>query len=103
MSSLDMGKGNIRKLFGKIKDIVPIPNLVEIQSSSFNDFVQLDMLPEERKNIGLEKVLRDVFPIEYEDKLSLEYVSYELGQWECACGKLTGLFNRYQWTCQSCN
>lgn len=95
--------GTVRKPFGKIKDIVPIPNLVEIQSSSFNDFVQLDMLPEERQNIGLEKVLKDVFPIEYEEKLSLEYVSYELGQWECACGKLTGLTSRYQWVCQSCN
>lgn len=95
--------GTVRKPFGKIKDIVPIPNLVEIQSSSFNDFVQLDMLPEERQNIGLEKVLKDVFPIEYEGKLSLEYVSYELGQWECACGKLTGLVNRYQWVCQACN
>ena len=45
-----------------------------------NDFVQLDYLPQERKLIGLEKVLRDIFPIEYEDKLSLEYVSYELGR-----------------------
>lgn len=53
--------GTVRKVFGKIKDVVPIPNLVEIQSSSFNDFVQLDMLPEERANIGLEKVLRDIF------------------------------------------
>ena len=92
----------LRKSFGKIKDIVPIPNLIEIQSSSFNEFVQLDMLPEERQTVGLEKVLRDVFPIEYEDKLSLEYVSYELGNWSCACGKLTGMENRYSWTCSGC-
>lgn len=102
MSNLDMGKGNIRKSFGKIKDIVPVPNLIEIQSSSFNDFVQLDFLPDERKLIGLEKVLKDVFPIEYEDKMSLEYVSYELGTWACTCGKLTGIENRYQWQCSSC-
>lgn len=102
MSNLDMGKGTIRKSFGKIKDIVPVPNLIEIQSSSFNDFVQLDFLPDERKLIGLEKVLRDVFPIEYEDKMSLEYVSYELGSWQCTCGKLTGIENRYQWSCSSC-
>lgn len=102
MSNLDMGKGNIRKSFGKIKDIVPVPNLIEIQSSSFNDFVQLDFLPDERKLIGLEKVLKDVFPIEYEDKMSLEYVSYELGSWACTCGKLTGIENRYQWSCSSC-
>ncbi|MEX0848843.1 MAG: DNA-directed RNA polymerase subunit beta [Candidatus Dependentiae bacterium] len=97
MSNLHTGKINIRKLFGKIKDIVPVPNLIEIQSSSFNDFVQLDYLPEERKQIGLEKVLRDIFPIEYEDRMSLEYVSYELGSWSCTCGKLTGIENRYKW------
>ncbi|MCX5921959.1 MAG: DNA-directed RNA polymerase subunit beta [Candidatus Dependentiae bacterium] len=102
MSNVDMGKGNIRKSFGKIKSIVPVPNLIEIQSTSFNDFVQLDYLPEERQLIGLEKVLKDVFPIEYEDKMSLEYVSYELGSWACTCGKLTGIENRYQWSCSSC-
>ncbi len=102
MSDFQVGKGTIRKSFGKIKTIVPVPNLIEIQSNSFNDFVQFDYLPEERKLIGLEKVLRDVFPIEYEDKMSLEYVSYELGNWACTCGKLTGIENRYQWTCTSC-
>lgn len=100
MSNVRMG--TIRKSFGKIKDIVPIPNLIEIQSSSFNDFAQLDCLPEERQLIGLEKVLRDVFPIEYEDKLSLEYVSYELGHWACTCGKLTGTEGRYSWECSAC-
>ena len=71
MSDFCMDKSNLRKSFGRIKDIVPVPNLIEIQSSSFNDFVQLDFLPDERKLIGLEKVLRDIFPIEYEDKMSL--------------------------------
>ncbi len=102
MSNIRIDRNTVRKSFGKIEDIVPVPNLIEIQSSSFNDFVQLDFLPEERALIGLEKVLRDVFPIEYEDKLSLEYVSYELGYWACACGKLTGIENRYQWQCSSC-
>lgn len=102
MSNVCGDKSTIRRSFGKIPDIVPVPNLIEIQSLSFNEFAQLDCLPEERKLIGLEKVLRDVFPIEYEDKMSLEYVSYELGNWACACGKLTGIENRYQWSCSSC-
>lgn len=97
-----MGKGNVRKSFGRIQDIVPVPNLIEIQSTSFNDFVQFDYLPEEREFIGLERVLHDVFPIDYENKLSLEYVSYELGNWACTCGKLTGIENRYSWSCSSC-
>lgn len=102
MSKLHMCKNNIRRSFGKIKDIAPVPNLIEIQSSSFNEFAQLDFLPEERKLVGLEKVLRDIFPIDSNDKMSLEYVSYELGHWACTCGKLTGIENRYQWTCSSC-
>jgi DNA-directed RNA polymerase subunit beta len=97
-----MSKDTIRKSFGKIKDVVPVPNLIEIQSKSFNDFAQLDYVPSERKLIGLEKVLRDIFPIDYGDKMSLEYVSYELGNWACTCGKLTGIVNRYTWTCSSC-
>lgn len=103
MSNMLISKSTLRKQYGKIKDVVPVPNLIEIQSTSFNDFVQLDYLPQERKLIGLEKVLRDIFPIEYEDKLSLEYVSYELGRWSCTCGKLTGIESRYQWRCTSCN
>lgn len=102
MSKLHISKNNIRRSFGKIKDIAPVPNLIEIQSTSFNEFAQLDFLPSERKLVGLEKVLKDVFPIEYNDKMSLEYVSYELGQWACTCGKLTGIENRYQWSCSSC-
>src|SRR5437762_13853802 len=102
MSNVHISKGVLRRQYGKIRDVVPVPNLIEIQSTSFNDFVQLDCLPEERKHIGLEKVLRDVFPIEYEDKLSLGYVSYELGHWTCTCGKLAGIENRYQWSCSSC-
>lgn len=102
MSSLHTGKETVRRSFGKIKDIVPVPNLIEVQSRSFNEFAQLDYLPSERQLIGLEKVFKDVFPIDYHDKMSLEYVSYELGNWACTCGKLTGIVNRYTWNCSSC-
>lgn len=102
MSSLRTGRETVRKSFGKIKDIVPVPNLIEIQSRSFNEFAQLDCLPSERQLIGLEKVFRDVFPIDYGDKMSLEYVSYELGHWACTCGKVSGITNRYTWHCSSC-
>lgn len=102
MSSLRTGSETVRRSFGKIKDIVPVPNLIEVQSKSFNDFVQLDFLSTERQLIGLEKVFRDVFPIDYNDKMSLEYVSYELGSWACTCGKVTGITQRYTWSCSSC-
>ena len=102
MSRIRRDKEVIRRSFGKIKEVVSLPNLIEIQSKSFNDFVQLDFLPSERKNVGLEKVLRDIFPIEHSDALSLEYVSYELGDWSCICQQLTGVENRYSWRCSSC-
>ncbi len=102
MSNFRRVKGTIRKSFSKIQDIVPVPNLIEIQSASFNDFVQLDYLPEEREHVGLEKVLRDIFPVEHDSDLSLEYVSYEIGNWACTCGKVTGIENRYKWSCSSC-
>ncbi|MBP9764894.1 DNA-directed RNA polymerase subunit beta [Candidatus Babeliales bacterium] len=87
----------IRKSFRKNKALVAVPNLIEVQSDSFNEFVQLDFLSEERKNIGLEKAFRDIFPIECGPKISLDYVSYELGNWACSCGSLTGITNRYTW------
>ncbi len=103
MSHLDPSKQVVRRSFGRLKSAVPVPNLIEVQSKSFNDFVQLDYLPAERAGVGLEKVLRDIFPIDYEGKMSLEYVSYQLGDWACTCGKLTGISNRYTWTCRACN
>ena len=97
MSEVQSGVTFLRKMFGKTKEVVALPNLIEVQSKSFNDFVQLDYLPSERLNIGLEKVLRDIFPVEYNSRISLEYVSYELGDWACICGALTGISARYQW------
>jgi len=102
MSQFGRGKGILRKSFGKIKEVVSLPNLIEVQSQSFNSFVQFDCVPSDRKNVGLEKVLRDTFPIEHNERVSLEYVSYELGCWSCICGALEGLENRYKWTCSSC-
>jgi DNA-directed RNA polymerase subunit beta len=102
MSQFGKNKGIIRKSFGKIREVVSLPNLIEVQSKSFNDFVQLDSLPSERKKVGLEKVFRDTFPIEHKDRVSLEFVSYELGEWSCVCGSLKGIEARYKWNCSSC-
>jgi len=42
----------VRKSFSKLKDVVPVPNLIEVQSKSFNEFAQLDYLPQERQVVG---------------------------------------------------
>ena len=53
----------VRHDFSKIKTAVPIPNLIEIQRESYNRFLQMDMLPEEREPTGLQAVFKSVFPI----------------------------------------
>ena len=70
-----------RKNFGKLKDTLTPPNLIEIQINSYLDFLQKDEPIQERKNDGLEAVFREVFPIEsYDGRLVLEFVSYMIGE-----------------------
>jgi DNA-directed RNA polymerase subunit beta len=70
----------LRKNFAKIKKIIDIPNLIDIQKNSYKRFLQIDIPPELRKNSGLEAVFRSVFPIkDFSETASLEYVSYSLG------------------------
>ncbi len=69
------------KNFGKIKETYKLPNMVEIQVKSYNDFIQLDVPKSKRKRIGLEAVLQDAFPIEsFDGSHKLEYVSYSIGK-----------------------
>ncbi len=56
-------KHNIRKSFGQIPDLVEIPNLLEIQKNSYDLFLQKDIKPEDREDIGLQAVFNKVFPI----------------------------------------
>ncbi|EDY81372.1 DNA-directed RNA polymerase, beta subunit [Verrucomicrobiia bacterium DG1235] len=66
--------------FGKLKDVITPPNLIEIQINSYLDFLQKDTPISERKNDGIEAVFREVFPIEsYDGRLVLEFVSYTVG------------------------
>ena len=68
--------------FGKIKEIVAPPNMIELQTNSYAEFLQADAAPKKRqKNAGLEAVFREVFPIEsYDGKCKLDYDSYEAGE-----------------------
>jgi DNA-directed RNA polymerase subunit beta len=66
----------IRKNFGKIKKIVEIPDLIGVQRDSFRRFMQMDVPPEQRKDIGLQAVYKSVFPIkDFTGSASLEFVS----------------------------
>ncbi len=66
--------------FGKLKEVIAPPNLIEIQITSYLDYLQKGVPEKQRKNQGLEAVFREVFPIEsYDGRLVLEYVSYTIG------------------------
>lgn len=69
-----------RVSFREKKDIIDLPNLLEIQIKSYNQFLQIDQLPNERENIGLQEVFNEIFPIKsYDEKTILEFLSYSLG------------------------
>ncbi|MCG2759523.1 MAG: DNA-directed RNA polymerase subunit beta [Desulfobacteraceae bacterium] len=71
----------IRKNFGKIRKIVEIPDLISVQRESFSRFLQMDVSPEKRKDIGLQAVFKSVFPIkDFTGSASLEFVSYKFGE-----------------------
>src|SRR5262245_25199547 len=78
--------------FSKIRTTVPIPNLIEIQKKSYERFLQMNRLPSEREDAGLQSVFKSVFPIsDFRENSSLEFIEYSIGNWECKCGKLQGL------------
>ncbi|MCI0538770.1 MAG: DNA-directed RNA polymerase subunit beta [Verrucomicrobiales bacterium] len=67
--------------FGKIKEVIAPPNLIEIQVNSYREFLQAEVAPTKRKNMGLQAVFTEVFPIEsYDGKCVLDYHSYEIGE-----------------------
>ncbi len=71
---------NVRN-FGRFGDAVDVPPLSDVQTRSYDRFLQLDSSVDNRSATGLEGVLREIFPIEsYDKKISLEYVRYELGK-----------------------
>ena len=67
--------------FGKIKEIIAPPNLIELQTNSYREFLQAECPPSKRKNLGLQAVFTEVFPIEsYDGKCVLDFHSYEIGE-----------------------
>jgi len=78
--------------FAKIRTSIPIPNLIEIQKNSYERFLQMRVLPQDREEAGLQSVFKSIFPItDLRENCSLEFVEYSIGNWECKCGRLVGL------------
>lgn len=66
--------------FSEKVDIIDLPNLIEVQLKSYNQFLQSNKFPEERENAGLQEIFQDIFPIlSYNQETVLEFISYSLG------------------------
>src|SRR6202789_3008805 len=88
--------------FSKIPTSIQIPNLIEVQRRSYERFLQMDKLPQEREDNGLQSVFTSVFPItDFRNVSELEFVDYAIGNWECKCGHLKGL-NHLRTACCNC-
>src|SRR6202166_4561513 len=73
------GQKRIRKNFGRIPEIGPMPNLIDLQRSSYERSLQMALTAENRGNVGLQEVFRSVFPIrDFSERAQLEFVRYEL-------------------------
>ncbi len=88
--------------FSKIKTAVRIPNLIEVQRESYQRFLQMELLPNERDLVGLQAVFKSTFPIsDFRDTSSLEFVEFRIGNWMCKCGQLQGL-HHLRSNCKTC-
>ncbi len=91
-----------RVSFSKIFSQPAIPDLLELQKKSYKEFLQMGVLPEKRKNVGIEAAFRTVFPIsDLRGNVVLDFVSYSLGDWSCKCGQFTGIENALP-VCTNC-
>ncbi len=69
----------IRRSFGRIPEVTPMPNLIDVQRSSYEAFLQMNVTPDSRTHTGLQEVFKSVFPIDdFAGRGRLEFVSYEL-------------------------
>lgn len=88
--------------FSKIITSAQIPNLIEVQRESYNRFLQMDLIPEEREPVGLQSVFGSIFPVsDFRETATLEYVEYQIGNWQCKCGNLEGL-EHLRANCKEC-
>jgi len=68
-----------RRYFGNIEEVIEPPNLIEVQSKSYEDFLQQDIAPSQRTETGLQAVFKEVFPItSYDETIELDFVSYDI-------------------------
>ena len=97
-----------RHNFSKIRSLVPIPNLIDIQKRSYDEFLQMNLLHVERENRGLKSVFDSMFPVQNgknpdgtDATLEIEFLDYTVGHWACKCQKFVGL-EHLRTECKNC-
>src|SRR3546814_14608789 len=79
MANSLIARKRIRKNFGKIAEVAEMPNLIEVQKTSYDQFLQLGIPVSQRSNTGLQEVFTSVFPIrDFSERAELQFVRYEL-------------------------
>src|SRR6184192_1398652 len=92
----------VRHDFSKLRSYMALPNLIDVQRKSYERFLQMNLLPEEREDTGLQSVFTSVFPFsDFRETCSLDFVKFAIGNWECKCGQLKGL-EHLRMTCANC-
>jgi DNA-directed RNA polymerase subunit beta len=100
--SSELGASPERKTFSKIRSFMDLPNLIDVQRRSYERFLQMNLLPEEREQSGLQAVFTSVFPFsDFRGACELQFVKYAIGNWECKCGRLKGL-EHLRMDCRAC-
>ena len=88
--------------FSKIEAAFPMPDMLAIQKESYVEFLQMEYLPDERTEVGLQAAFKDIFPVsDFKETTQLDFISYTIGNWECKCGRLKGVENSRS-RCNSC-
>ncbi|HJW43519.1 MAG TPA: hypothetical protein VJ463_03640, partial [Geothrix sp.] len=97
-----------RHNFSKIRSLVPIPNLIDIQKRSYDEFLQMNLLHSEREGRGLKAVFESMFPVHNgknpdgsDANLEVEFLDYTVGHWACKCEKYLGL-EHLRTSCKQC-
>ena len=97
-----------RHNFSKIRSLVPIPNLIDIQKRSYDEFLQMNLLHSERETRGLKAVFESMFPVHNgknpdgtDATLEVEFLDYTVGHWACKCEKYLGL-EHLRTACKQC-
>ena len=77
MASSFTGRKRVRKNFGRLEAAVEMPNLIEVQRTSYEQFLQRDIPRNERTDTGIQEVFKSVFPIkDFSERGTLEFVAY---------------------------